>query len=125
MKGSIANNTSALTNQTDNPPVDPVNPQTCNRNNRNTPYTITAWRLDKKGESQTNDGIEGHWCTKNHYSGGVVHNIMYARHKTYEHAACRKDFDEKKANGKMSKANPSATPSTAPNSDAKKFAFSE
>ena len=50
---------------------------------------------------------------------------MYARHKTYEHGAWRKDFDEKKANGKTSKANPSATPSTAPNADAKKLAIIE
>ena len=50
---------------------------------------------------------------------------MYARHKTYEHDAWRKDFDENKANGKTSKANPSSTPSTAPNADAKKLALSE
>ena len=37
----------------------------------------------------------------------------------------KKDFDEKKANGKTSKDNPSATPSTAPNADAKKLALSE
>ena len=50
---------------------------------------------------------------------------MYARQKTYEHDAWRKDFDEKKANGKTSKANSSATPSTAPNADANKLALSE
>ena len=60
-----------------------------------------------------------------HYSGGVVHNGMYARHKTYEHDAWRKDFDEKKANGKTSKANPSATSNTAQNADAKVLALSE
>ena len=54
-----------------------------------------------------------------------MHNGMYARHKTYEHDAWQKDFDEKKANGKTSKANPNATPITAPNSDAKKLTFSE
>ena len=62
---------------------------------------------------------------KDHYSGGFVHNNMYAHHKTYEHDVWRKDFDEKKANGKTSKANPSATPSTAQNSDAKKLTLSE
>ena len=50
---------------------------------------------------------------------------MYARHKTYEHNAWQKDFDEKKANGKTSKAKPSATPSTATNADANKLALSE
>ena len=50
---------------------------------------------------------------------------MYACHKTYEHDVRQKDFYEKKDNGKTSKANPSATPSTAPNADAKKLALSE
>ena len=62
---------------------------------------------------------------KDHYSGGVVHNGMYTRHKTYEHDAWRKDFDEKKANGKTYKANTSATPSTAQNADAKKLTLIE
>ena len=54
-----------------------------------------------------------------------MHNGMYACHTTYEHDAWRKDFDDKKANGKTSKAKPSATPSAAPNADAKKLALSE
>ena len=125
MKASIAKNSIALTNQTGKPPVDPANPQTGNHNNRNTPYTVSSWRLEKKGESQTKYGIEWHWCTKDHYSGGVVHNGMLARHNTCEHDAWQQDFDEKKANGKKYNANPRATPSTAPNADAKKFGFSE
>ena len=125
MKASIAKNTIALTTQTSRPPVDSANPRTGNRNNRNTPYTVAAWRLEKKGESQTKDEIEWHWCTKDHYSGGVVHNGMYARHKTYEHDAWRKYFDEKKANGKRFKSNPIATSNTAQNADAKILALSE
>ena len=125
MKASIAKNTIDLTTQAGKPPGHSANPRTGNLNNRNTPYTVVACRLEKKGESQTNDVIEWHWCIKDHYSGVVVHNGMYARHKKYEHDAWRKDFDEKKANGKTSKANPSATPSTAPNADAKKLALSE
>ena len=58
MKASIAKNTIALTTQTGKPPVDSANPQTGNRNNRNTTYTVAAWRLEKKGESQTKNGIE-------------------------------------------------------------------
>ena len=50
---------------------------------------------------------------------------MYARHKTYEYDAWRKEFDEKKANGKTFKANPSATSNTSQNADAKKLALSE
>ena len=50
---------------------------------------------------------------------------MYARHKTYEHDAWRKDFDEKKANGKTFRANPSATSNTTQNAEAKKLALSE
>ena len=125
MKFSIAKNNIALTTQTDKPPVDSANPRTRNRKNRNTPYTFASWRLDKKGESQTKDGIEWHWCTKDHYSGGIVHTGMYARHKTYENDAWQKYFDEKKANGNIYKANPSTTPSTAPNADAKKLVLSE
>ena len=125
MKASIAKNTISLTTQTGKPPVDFTNPRTDNNNNRNTPYTVAAWRLEKKVESHTKDGIEWHWCTKYHYIGGVVNNGMYARHKTYEHDAWQKDFDEKKANGKKSKANKSATSNTAQNADAKKLALSE
>ena len=84
MKASISKNTIALTNQTSRPTVDSANPQTGNRNNRNTPYMVAAWRLEKKGEYQTKDGIEWHFCTKDQYSGGVVHNGMYAIHKTYD-----------------------------------------
>ena len=54
-----------------------------------------------------------------------MHNGKYTRHKTYEHDAWRKEFDEKKANGKTSKANPSATPSTAQNAAPNKLALSE
>ena len=50
---------------------------------------------------------------------------MYARHKTYEHDAWRKDFDEKKANGKTFKSNPSATSNTTQNADANKLTFIE
>ena len=125
MKASIARNTIYFTTQTGKPPVDSANPRTGNRNNRKTPYTVAAWRIDKKGESQTKYGIEWQWCTKDQYSGGVVHNGMYARHKKYEHDAWRKEFYEKKANGKTSKANLSATTSPAPNADAKKLALIE
>ena len=51
IKASIANNTIALTNQNGKPPVDSANPRTGNRNNRNTPYTVASWRLEKKVES--------------------------------------------------------------------------
>ena len=50
---------------------------------------------------------------------------MYARQKTYEHDAWRKDFDEKMANEKSFKANPIATSITAQNAEAKKLALSE
>ena len=66
MKASIAKNTIVLTSQTSRPTFDSANPRTGNCNNRNTSYTVAAWRLDKKGESQTKDKIELHWCTKDH-----------------------------------------------------------
>ena len=49
MKAYIVNNTIALTTQTGNPPFYPANPRTGNHNNRNTPYTVASWRLEKKG----------------------------------------------------------------------------
>ena len=87
MKAYIAKNTIAFTTHTSRPPVDSANPRTGYHNNRNTPYTVAAWRLEKTGESQTKDEIEWHWCTKDYYSGGFVHNGMCARHKKYEHDA--------------------------------------
>ena len=48
MKASIAKNTIALTTYTGKPPVDSANPCTGNRNNKNTPYTVAAWILEKK-----------------------------------------------------------------------------
>ena len=54
-----------------------------------------------------------------------MQNGMYARHKTYEHDAWRKDFDKKKANGKTSKVHPIATSSTVQNADAKNLALCE
>ena len=57
MKASIAKNTIALTTHTGKPPVDSANPQTGNRSNRNTSYTVASCRLEKKGESQTKDEI--------------------------------------------------------------------
>ena len=49
MKASISKNTIALTTRTGKPPVDSANPRTGNCNNRITPYTVAAWRLEKKG----------------------------------------------------------------------------
>ena len=125
MKVSIAKNTISLTTQTSRPPFDSANPRTCNLNNRNTLYTVAASRLEKKGESHNKDEIEWHWCTKEHYSGGVVHNGMYACYKTYEHDAWQKNFDEKKAKGKTFKANQNATSNTAQKADAKKLALTK
>ena len=45
MKASIAKNTIDLTTQTGKPPVDSASPRTGNCNNRNTPYTVAAWRF--------------------------------------------------------------------------------
>ena len=50
---------------------------------------------------------------------------MYPRHKTCGQDVWRKEFYEKKPNGKTSKANSSATLITATNADAKKLTLSE
>ena len=125
MKASIAKNTIALTTKTGQEPSNPAVPKTGNRNNRNTPYTVAAWRLEKKEESLTKDEIEWHWCTKDHYSAGIVHNGMYARHKTCDHDTWRADFDAKKAKRNPTSTTPSTTPASAPDASTKKLALSE
>ena len=37
-------------------------------------YTVDVWRLVKKEETETVDEKTWYWCTKDHYSKGIVHN---------------------------------------------------
>ena len=43
------------------------------------------------------DGRDYHWCTKDNWSGGEVHNGMYAQHKECGHDAWRKEIDDTRA----------------------------
>ncbi len=61
------------------------------------PYTVAAWRLVKKEDNIIVNGRDFHWCTSNHYSGGVKHNRMYANHKSSDHGAWCKSFDKCKS----------------------------
>jgi hypothetical protein len=60
---------------------------------RDGPYTIAPWRLIKKEDTATNNGKTYHWCTGDHYSGGVKHNGMYADHKLCDHEAWQVRID--------------------------------
>ena len=42
----------------------------------------------------TVNGIDYHWCTGDHYSGGEKHNGMYADHISSKHDAWRKNKDD-------------------------------
>jgi hypothetical protein len=81
------------------------------------PYTVAAWCLVKKEDNITVNGKDYHWCTVNHYSGGVKHNGIYANHKSSDHDAWRKIMDNAKANRnprKTSNKSPSPAAASAP-----------
>jgi hypothetical protein len=81
------------------------------------PYTVAVWRLVKKEDNIIVNGRDFHWCTSNHYNGGVKHNGMYANHKSSDHNAWRKIFDNAKANqnsGKTSNESPTPAAASAP-----------
>ena len=65
------------------------------RRGKKQPYTVKPWRLVFDGEEKEINGLKWHWCKSDHYSGGVVHNGMYATHTTEGHAKWRKEQDEK------------------------------
>ncbi len=84
---------------------------------KRTPYTVAAWRLVKKEVIIIVNGRDFHWCTNNHYSGGVKYNEMYANHKSSDHNAWCRSFDEAKANynsGKTSNESPSPAAASVP-----------
>ena len=90
------------------------------------PYTVDVCQLVNKEDTVTVDEKNWYWCTKDHYSGGLVHNGMYALHKTYKHDTLRKYLDERKAKAGLTNPKSSATPSTTPNlKPVKKLALSE
>jgi hypothetical protein len=78
------------------------------------PYTVAAWHLVKKEDNIIVNGRDLHWCTGYHYSGDVKHNGMYANHKSSDHDAWRKSFDNATANQSSGKtSNESHSPAAA------------
>ena len=78
------------------------------------PYTVAAWGFVKKEDKLTVNGIDYHWCTDDHYSGGAKHNWMYTTHKSSDHDAWCKDLGNHKAAWNPGKtSNESPTPAAA------------
>ncbi len=82
------------------------------REKKDGPYTVAPWRMIKKEDTVTNNGKTYHWCTGDHYSGGVKHNGMYADHKFCDHEAwgARIDLNCTNANAANGKAPTVETP---------------
>jgi hypothetical protein len=98
-------------------PTPAFNQDRGSRRPKRVPYTVAAWRLVKNEDKITVNDRDFHWCTGDHYRGGVKHNRMYANHKSSDHGAWRKSFDDAKANqnsGKTSNESPSLATVSVP-----------
>ena len=66
-------------------------------------------------------GTTYHWCTGDHWSGGVKHNGMYANHPTSEHDNWRIETDAKRetkyGNKRSDTSGPTVLPGTTTSSD--------
>ena len=124
LQKNMARNTIALATKAD-PAAAGTTPT---RRGKKQPYTVEAWRLVKTTDTVEVKGTTWHWCTKDHYSGGEVHNGMYAKHDCAGHDAWRKDIDDKRAKNKQGTPVPPAaatTPTTPTVPNDKKLALSE
>ena len=109
VQGTIESNTISLATKTEEQATaQPTKKNSCPQKG---PYTVNAWRLLKKEDIITVDKKTWYWCTKDHFSKRIVHNVMYNLHKTCEHDAQRKDLDEKKS--KADHINPKASTTTS------------
>ena len=99
------------------------------RRSQRAPYTVRAWRLEKtNGDSFEKEGQTWHWCTKDHWSGGKVHNGMYCHHATKDHDAWRIEQDKAYASKKTKASTTPAAPTPASNkteAETKKLALSD
>ncbi len=68
-------------------PISTSNQDRESRRPKRAPYKVAAWRLVKKEDNIIVNGRDFHWCTGDHYSGGVKHNRMYANYKSSDHNA--------------------------------------
>ena len=79
-----------------------------------------------KEDTVTVDEKTWYWCTKDHYSKGIVHNGINALHKTCKHDTWHKDLDERKLKLGHTNHKASTNPSTTPNlNPAKNISLSE
>ena len=118
MKSMITNNTTDLTTQTGKPSA-------ATGKSKSTIYAVANWRLEKKEDLITKDGIERNWCTKHHYTAGEIKNRMYACHKTCDHDSWRKEFDKAKSKRKSPYPSSNTKPTTSSSTDSKKLALSK
>ena len=77
-------------------------------------YTVDACLLVNNEDTVTVNKKTWYWCTKDHYSGGIMHNAMYALHKTCEHDTWCKYLNEsyEKAGHTNSKSSTSSSTTT-------------
>ena len=124
MQCMLKSNTIALVTKAEE--QDTEHPTKNNRRPQKGPYTVNPWWLVKKEYTVTFDEKIWYWCTKYHYSKGIVHNGIYDLHKTCEHDAWSKNLDEGKAKSVHTSPKTSATTSTTKNRNpVKKLALSE
>ena len=120
MKSTIALATAASAAKSSTPNNDAAP----NHRGKRQPYTVKEWRLKFDGEEKEVDGKTWYWCKSDHYSGGKVHNGMYATHKTCDHDKWRKEQDERNAQKYSGKR--TGTPSASDSEPAaKKLALSD
>ena len=63
-------------------------------------HTLTPWRLTYTDRTVQKNSQTYHWCTKDHWSGGIVYNGMYSLHTTEEYDKwCAKE--DKKKEGRL------------------------
>jgi hypothetical protein len=86
-------------------------------------WKVAEWRLKYDGDTKKDkDGNVYHWCKEEHWSGGVAHNGMYARHLPGKHDEWRKEMDEqrRKRREKFTRDTPPAGSKTVVNDATKK-----
>ena len=106
--------TQMKSNNNKGPSIASSAPEGGSRRSKRDPYTVAPWRLIKKEDTVTVNGKDYHWCTGDHYSGGVKHNGMYADHKSSEHDSWRARLDERRVSRNNNKGEKSTAekPST-------------
>ena len=77
-------------------------------------YSVAPWRLVHKGDTIEKGKLTYHWCTEDHWSGGVAHQGMYAVHAPGEHAAWRAELDAKSGKGKPATKQATVAAAAAP-----------